>query len=815
MKKMKKTLLIIACLCLGITNIKAQEQTYNYQRANELYNQGQYKSAAEYLDKEIQVNPKNEGYCNLMLSGCYYQNELWSDALKCANNALKTLPKKDKNSFAVAYGTRGYCYLNLEDTISAISDFNQAIKKDDKYIYAYHQLGNIYRNKGEYKKSEENFKKIISIDKTISTGYYGLGVLYHIQKKYKQAVEQFNYTIKLNDENSNPYAIRAESYLELKDYNNATDDIITALAIDGNKYAYNLMVTLKDEQAQEIMKTKLLIKSKKESNDDYWLFLLGSFYESQKKYKKAIEFYEKGVQKNNIDSYYNRLAECFTELGIYNKALNNIEEAIKLDTSDYSYILKKANILNEMSKSKEAIRTIEKYIDAYPEYFFGYYIRGWYKEEIKDYEGAIEDYSIAITLEPKYAHSYLCRGKMYLNLGKETLAESDFKKMIEIDTANKRSYYAYYFLGNENKAMSIMDSILKNSESDDKSVFYEATCLYSLMNKQKLALEYLDKTLKYGYRNFAHIDRDTDLDNIRNTTEFKELIKKYKAMIEEEISEEENEIIGEYEEKIYDVPFTREGKICKVKCKINNLPLNMIFDTGASDVSISMIEASFMYKNGYINDKDIIGSQYFIDANGNINEGTIINLRNISLEDITLNNIRASVVRNQKAPLLLGQSVLERFGKIEIDNENKVLKITRKEKVKNEFPIDAFENNFFPTVYVKEEVEDDKGERTIFTVVEEQSSFPGGMEALSKYLSETLVYPPKAKEKGIQGKVFITFVIEKDGSISNARIIRDIGGGCGEEALRVVKSMPKWKPAKQRGKTVRQQFNLPVNFSLN
>ena len=83
-----------------------------------------------------------------------------------------------------------------------------------------------------------------------------------------------------------------------------------------------------------------------------------------------------------------------------------------------------------------------------------------------------------------------------------------------------------------------------------------------------------------------------------------------------------------------------------------------------------------------------------------------------------------------------------------------------------------------------------------------------------KYLYSNIKYPQAAKESGITGRVFLTFVVEKDGSIANARILRDIGGGCGQEALRVVKSMPKWTPGEQRGRPVRVQFNLPVSFEL-
>lgn len=112
------------------------------------------------------------------------------------------------------------------------------------------------------------------------------------------------------------------------------------------------------------------------------------------------------------------------------------------------------------------------------------------------------------------------------------------------------------------------------------------------------------------------------------------------------------------------------------------------------------------------------------------------------------------------------------------------------------------------------EEEEEVVEEQIFTVVENDPEFPGGMEALYKYLAQNIKYPQLARDNGITGKVYVTFVVEKDGSIANPKVLRDIGGGCGQEAIRVVKSMPKWTPGKQRGKAVRVQFNLPVNFSL-
>lgn len=109
---------------------------------------------------------------------------------------------------------------------------------------------------------------------------------------------------------------------------------------------------------------------------------------------------------------------------------------------------------------------------------------------------------------------------------------------------------------------------------------------------------------------------------------------------------------------------------------------------------------------------------------------------------------------------------------------------------------------------VEEEVEE------IFQFVEEQASFPGGDEALYKYLYANIKYPDLAVANNIEGKVYVQFVVEKDGRISNVVVKRDIGAGCGDEAKRVIQSLPKWNPGKQRGKAVRSYFTLPVSFTL-
>lgn len=107
-----------------------------------------------------------------------------------------------------------------------------------------------------------------------------------------------------------------------------------------------------------------------------------------------------------------------------------------------------------------------------------------------------------------------------------------------------------------------------------------------------------------------------------------------------------------------------------------------------------------------------------------------------------------------------------------------------------------------------------KAEESEFVSVEQQPEFPGGMQALGHYLQRSLRYPAGASRAGIAGKVFVSFVVSANGELSEVTVLKGIGFGCDEEALRVVKQMPRWKPGKQSGRAVKVRFNLPITFAL-
>ena len=117
-----------------------------------------------------------------------------------------------------------------------------------------------------------------------------------------------------------------------------------------------------------------------------------------------------------------------------------------------------------------------------------------------------------------------------------------------------------------------------------------------------------------------------------------------------------------------------------------------------------------------------------------------------------------------------------------------------------------------PVVETKKEEEAE--EQQVFFIVEDMPEFPGGELALRKYIANAIKYPVIAQENGIQGKVYVTFVVGKDGSIQDARVARGVDPSLDKEALRVVNTLPKWKPGKQRGQPVRVSYTVPINFVL-
>ncbi len=145
----------------------------------------------------------------------------------------------------------------------------------------------------------------------------------------------------------------------------------------------------------------------------------------------------------------------------------------------------------------------------------------------------------------------------------------------------------------------------------------------------------------------------------------------------------------------------------------------------------------------------------------------------------------------------------------------KVKVVEDEEEIEEDQPeIEDVEIEETDTVAIDEPEEEPVQEEQIFIVVEESPEFPGGLAKMYEFIQKNIRYPRMEKEAGIQGRVIVTFVVEKDGSITDVQVLKGVTEGLNNEAMRVVKAMPRWKPGKQRGRPVRVRVNLPINFIL-
>ncbi len=147
-----------------------------------------------------------------------------------------------------------------------------------------------------------------------------------------------------------------------------------------------------------------------------------------------------------------------------------------------------------------------------------------------------------------------------------------------------------------------------------------------------------------------------------------------------------------------------------------------------------------------------------------------------------------------------------------------IVEIPDEEEIEEEIDIDLDLDMSEDTEIANIIFDDDPGEEEvdqIFTIVEQQAEPKGGIQAFYDFVQKNLEYPRQASRMGIEGVVYVQFVIEKDGSLTDVKAVKGIGGGTDEEAVRVVKSAPQWNPGKQRGRAVRSQRVIPIRFTLN
>lgn len=659
------------------------EDNFKFHKATELLeNNGDVQEARKLLKENIDENPSHiPSY--LVLASLDRRDEDYSSALRLIDKALKNNSKKSDVTDNTLYWWKAIIYEEMDDLERAIPAMEQVVKtarkqKDENLQSMLENLAQMYYDIERYDDSDRIYNEMIKLDETHQLPLIGLARNMCKRGKYEEALRILDECAKLDKNYYEIYRHQMLAYDGMKDYKKMIDAMMT-LYDKSEDTDYISISCFKKDFRYSVAVLKERIAS--ETDNALWRVVLADLYESSYQYSEALTLIDGLIEEyGNDESLLDERASYYDELGLTDLALadmNKILEICKDKNRPYYHGLR-GDILRSAGRYEEAVADFTIFIDRYPTDAYGYYARGWCKELSKDLAGAMEDYEDGIAIDQEYPYIYLMRGKIHLMNGEQEKAQADFETVIAKDTTvngGSCRHYALHHLGRNDEALAWMDKVIED-DPENPGNWYDKACLLSLMGKLEEAVKALETSFEKGYRSFPHIENDDDMDPIRDREDFKQLIQRYKLVLEKEIAKLGKDVETVETESVSEVALKKMyGGTYEVPCQVNGLPLKMIFDTGAADVTISSVEASFMFKNGYLSGDDVKGKKSYMTASGDIHEGTVLRLKEVKLGDAVLKNIEASVVHSQKAPLLLGQSVLEKFGTITIDNVNSKLLI--------------------------------------------------------------------------------------------------------------------------------------------
>lgn len=676
------TILIIVSHPLWAQGYDESSNDRYYKAREILENGGDRNKAAKLLTENIDEYPQHiPSY--LLMVGMERNAENYGEALRLIDRAMKNNHKKSGIDNAQLLWWKASVYADMDEDEKGIAVMQQAVKMvaksdESRLMDMLQLLAQLHYNLKQYDESDKVYSRMRKIDETEQLPMIGLARNMIARENYDEALAILEDCKKYDEDYPEIYRFEMAAYEGMEQYRKMIDAMITLYENSDDTDYLSTDRFMKDPKYSiALLKEKIAGVS----DNGLWKLVLASVYTESYNHSKAIPLLTDLINEygNDPDILQER-AECYEDMGLLDLALNDMSLAIdgsKGDDIAYNHA-SRARILRAAGRYEEAVEDIEVYIERFPTRAYGYSMRGSSKEQMGDYNGAMEDYNEGISLDEDYSYLYLRRGKLYSEQDKMDLANEDFETLCQKDTAlysGSSRHFGLLFQMKYDEAFEWIDKMIEENPYDPVHI-YDKACMYSLIGSLDNALKYLEESLAKGYRKLVHIENDSDMDFLRSEREdeYDAIMAKYYLLLENERKAFLKSDGDTFSTTLTEVALVKKyGGTYEIPCTVNGLPLKMIFDTGASDVTVSSVEASFMLKNGYLDENDIKGTSHYMTASGDIHEGTILKLKEVRLGDAVLKNIEASVVHNQKAPLLLGQSVLEKFGTITIDNVNSKL----------------------------------------------------------------------------------------------------------------------------------------------
>lgn len=679
---MKKfTLVLLAILLVGVQfgyAKKSQRSDTDLRQAENLFAQNDLDGAFNCVNKFLADYPKtSDGY--FLRAKIYRKQGERSEALVNLNRALEYITKEDEVQKCIIYWWRGVVYDEMGNYDAAIADYTAAYKlmkkQDNNHVSRIlMNRAEAYAAKQDYKKEIDSYFLMLKYNEKDQMAMAGIARLFLRNGQYEKVVNISNHSEAVNPSYAGIYLFRMQAYNKLGNKTAAIDDAVKYLCTADSPNMSIVYEILEQQPRYALACVSELCQIDKTNVD--WKMVQIELYKKNFDYVSAIKKYNDLEREYGPSIYvYKGKSECYNEIGYSEYAIDYITACIEVAGKEelFELLYQRVDCYFSAGLYDEAIADLDILIEMQPKVVQLYEIRGWCYQLKGNYNAAMKDFNMGVDVDPSNASIRVRRGVLYLRLKKNEDAKRDFERVLQMDTEPRSGsvrHYALLFTGARNDALDWANKIIA-TQPQNAGLYYDKACLLSLMKGTTAAIDALRIAFENGYRTFAHIENDDDLDYIRNNKDFIALVNEYKAKPIEVNDYIETKPINDNIPDSFEIPMTKsDGGTYEVACQINGVPMKLIFDTGAASVTISLSEAMFMLKNGYLTDADIKGKVYHSVASGEVVEGTRILLKEIRIGEAVLRDVEASVVHNQEAPLLLGQTVLERFGTVTIDNAN-------------------------------------------------------------------------------------------------------------------------------------------------
>lgn len=536
---MKRLLLsLVALLTFGLG---FAQTSLDY--ATDALNNDDYAAVINYTTDYLNSHPK-DATSYAMRSLAYASREQYSNAFVDADKAIKFWNKKCRYDLATIYGLRAFIHEQVEEYDKALADYNMAVKKDKKNPKAYYNRARYYYKTANYAASEADYRKAHQLKPEDSDYTLELARSLWLQDKNAEAAVLLDELMLYHPRLMEAKRIRARIFREANDYQSFID--LYAEYLDSEQENVDIFLHTAENAYAYLLKTitTYIRNASNEDNRYFWLGLRVRTYIDKELYSEAladiasmqsIRANQQGIPTDSVKDPYIFLlkADCYEKTYDYSEAAKCYSGLIALYPNDdytYYYYYHRATCYAGSGEYTQAEADFAKVIENDMEYAVtSYAYRGSMREEQHKYDAALEDYNKALMLDETFSYIYMMRGRLYLKNKQDTVsAMRDFDRVrqLEGDALSNALMFTCVFTGDAQQAMHMCQRML--NDNPKAVTYYNAACLYSLLNMPQEAISYLRTAMEKGYCNIHGIEHDPDLDNIRQTPEYNELMAQYR-----------------------------------------------------------------------------------------------------------------------------------------------------------------------------------------------------------------------------------------------------------------------------------------------